>query len=225
MAGSPMQPFNPYAPPQDASSSQNAEFQGFNVWQQGGRAAAFVTGSMLPARCVVCNRHGRHKFTKTFYWHAPWLYLLILGGWVVYAIVAMMVRKSASLEIWLCDEHRKRRTAGLVIAWTGAFVGFFGMLFAAGSSVPWVALVFLAMLIALPVLGGTMARVVSVSRIDEAEVHFKAGDAFIASLPATPQQGAINVGYGSFGPPPGPMGAGPYSPPDPYGPPGGYGPR
>src|SRR5262245_29232130 len=83
--GRTMQPPNPYAPPMsDPSQGQNAGFHGFGVWQQAGCAVLYCTGAMLPNRCVVCNAPGKHRVQKTFFWHEPWIYVLILGGVLIY---------------------------------------------------------------------------------------------------------------------------------------------
>ena len=61
-------------------------------------------------------------------------------------------------------------------------------------------------MIVLPIVGGLMARVVHATRITDVEVCLKAGEPFVASLPTSPQMGA--VGYGQqqggwgYGPPP-----------------------
>jgi hypothetical protein len=188
-------PFNPYAPPSDLPApGAPGGFEGYGVWQENGQVALYANSGRLPNRCAVCNGHAQHRISKTFYWHEPWLYLLILAGWLVYAIVAMIVRKSATVEYWLCDEHRKRRTLGLALVWGGFAAGFIGMLVAAGASSGAVAVVFAVVMLVLPIVGGIMAKMVSPARITDVEVRLKAGEAFVASLPASPQMGQL--GYG-----------------------------
>jgi len=47
---------------------------------------------------------------KKFYWHSQWIYLLILfPGILIYAIVAMIVRKQMELNLPLCDTHHADR--------------------------------------------------------------------------------------------------------------------
>lgn len=199
-----MQPPNPYAPPMsDLSQGQHAGFHGFGVWQQDGCAVLYCTGAMLPNRCVVCNAPGKHRVHKTFFWHEPWLYVLILAGVLIYAIVATFFRKSAGVEYWLCDEHRSKRTRGLLIAWLGFVAGLVIMFIGAGATSGATALFGVAVMIALPIVGGIMARTARPTRITDSEVWLKVGEPFVASLPATPQMGS-----GGYGVPPGVIGYG-----------------
>lgn len=206
-------PFNPYAPPGDMGAPGSPMgFEGFGVWQQDGKAVLYANSGRLPNRCASCNGPGQHRVHKTFYWHEPWLYVLILGGVLIYAIVAQFARKSASVEYWLCDEHRKKRTLGLVLAWVGFLVGFVLMFVAAGAgSGALLGLAFLGMFVP-PIVGGLMARMVNAKRITDVEVWLEAGAPFVASLPASPRMGQIGP-YGGYGGQPGPMMGQGYQPP------------
>jgi uncharacterized membrane protein YgcG len=195
-----MQPFNPYAPPQPmAPTLAPGGFAGVGAWQEQGQVVLFSSGAVLPDRCAVCNAPGKHRVSKTFYWHEPWLYVLIFAGWIVYAIVAMILRKSANVEYWLCDEHRQRRTLGLVLVWTGFIVPFVGMLVAAGASSGALLVVCLVAMIALPIVGALLARGVRPARIDDAQVRLKAGAPFVASLPESPGGGGWGGQQGGGG--------------------------
>ncbi len=205
-----MQPFNPYAPPQQLTPTPApGGFAGVGAWQERGQVVLFSSGSVLPDRCALCNAPGKHRVSKTFYWHEPWLYALIFAGWIVYAIVAMILRKSANVEYWLCDEHRQRRTIGLVLIWTGFLVPLIGMLVAAGANSGVFLVICLLAMIALPIVGAVLVRGVRPARIDDAQVWLKAGPAFVASLPESPggagwggPQGGFGVGSPYGGPPP-----------------------
>ena len=49
----------------------------------------------LPPRCVKCGAPAEGPLMKrTYYWHDPILYILILAGILIYAIVALIVRKA-----------------------------------------------------------------------------------------------------------------------------------
>jgi hypothetical protein len=83
----------------------------------------------LPPPCVKCGAPADGKpVTKTFYWHHPALYLLIVVALLIYAIVAMIVRKSIRLTVPLCARHAQRRSAAVTLAWViplaGAADGF-----------------------------------------------------------------------------------------------------
>lgn len=72
----------------------------------------------LPPYCVRCGQPSTNTVTKTFGWHTPWLYLLILfPGLLIYAIVATIVMKKQKLAVPLCDGHRHQRKVWLGIGW------------------------------------------------------------------------------------------------------------
>jgi hypothetical protein len=100
---------NPYAPPvasQGASMSTAAE----GGVARDGDVIVARDGAPFPDRCVHCNQSAQgFRVKKTFYWHAPNWYLLVLLSILIYAVVAMVVRKKASFELALCPLHRSRR--------------------------------------------------------------------------------------------------------------------
>ncbi|HUK86826.1 MAG TPA: hypothetical protein VLT85_04115, partial [Terriglobales bacterium] len=57
--------------------------------------------------CVKCGRPTREVLDKTFWWHDPVLFVLILLGVMVYVIVALIARKSCTLNVPVCEEHRR----------------------------------------------------------------------------------------------------------------------
>lgn len=79
-------------------------------------------GAVLPQSCVKCGQPPTKVLKKTYYWQNPLLALLILLGIlgiVIYAIVTMIVRKPAYLEVPLCDQHDSSRKTRL---WIGAIL-------------------------------------------------------------------------------------------------------
>lgn len=67
-------------------------------------------GAALPPNCVKCGRDAAVPWQKKFYWHEPWLYILILfPGLLIYAIVALFIRKKMELNVPLCDAHHSDR--------------------------------------------------------------------------------------------------------------------
>ena len=79
----------------------------------------------LPDLCVKCNAPGGgYRWRKTLYWHHPALYLLIfMPGILIYAIVALIVRKKCKVEATLCPRHRSRRNMRLLIGWVTGLLG------------------------------------------------------------------------------------------------------
>ncbi|AXK71889.1 hypothetical protein DWG18_06035 [Lysobacter sp. TY2-98] len=82
-------------------------------------------GMDLPPRCIRCNAPaaGTPK-RRTMYWHSSGWYVLILLNLVLYAIVALIVRKRVQLSPALCEPHRRRRRTLLAVG----LVAFFGSL-------------------------------------------------------------------------------------------------
>jgi hypothetical protein len=78
----------------------------------------------LPPPCVKCGAPANGKpVDKRFYWHHPALYLLILAGVLIYAIVATIVRKSMRLQVPLCAQHAQRRSLAVTLSWVIPLVG------------------------------------------------------------------------------------------------------
>jgi hypothetical protein len=87
-------------------------------------SAALAQNAQLPPRCVKCGALADGKpVSKTFSWHHPALYLLILVGLLVYVIVALVVRKQMKLQVPICSRHAQRRNAGMMLAWILPLVG------------------------------------------------------------------------------------------------------
>ncbi len=98
----------------------------------------------LPPPCVKCGAPANGKpVDKNFSWHHPALYLLILAGVLVYAIVAVIVRKSVRLRVPLCAQHAQRRSLAITLAWVIPLVGIADafILPRLGTDGGWVALI------------------------------------------------------------------------------------
>jgi hypothetical protein len=93
--------------------------------QRVGRELVVYRGGTLPPYCVKCGLAVRqHPVQRKFYWHSPLLYLTILAGVLIYAIVAVIVRKRFDLGVPLCESHfRQRRIwlTGAAALMLGAF--------------------------------------------------------------------------------------------------------
>jgi hypothetical protein len=179
-----MSQYNPYAPPADDAPVHRAQGPSEGIWCKDGQLVVHKIGGRLPDRCVVCNApaHG-YKLRKTFAWHPPEYYITIIAGLLIYVIVAMVSRKTALVELGLCEQHRARRRNGLIIAWAG-FAGSFCLMFvgAAGRS----GKLFIGSVVGLvvvPLAGALVARVVYPTKIDNEYAWFRVGKPFLDSLP------------------------------------------
>jgi hypothetical protein len=79
---------------------------------------------VLPRLCVRCGAAANGKpVERVFYWHHPAIYLLIFAGLVIYAIVALVVRKGMKLRVPLCAQHAQRRNMFVTLAWVLPLIG------------------------------------------------------------------------------------------------------
>ena len=123
--------------------------------------------SELPPRCVKCNEPSARFLKRKLSWHPPGLYLLIFLGILIYAIVAMIVRKTATVEIGLCDRHLRRRRIAIGVAWLMLFVLIGG--FAIGMGTDQGAFIGIGFVVALIgwIICGIISSGVSAARIDK----------------------------------------------------------
>lgn len=100
------------------------------LWRQG-HILLVPAGLPLPDVCVKCAgpAEGRRRFVKLT-WHEQWIYLLILVAVIVYAVVATVLNKKATLEIGYCARCAARRRNHLLIGWLIVLAGAGGIVLA-----------------------------------------------------------------------------------------------
>jgi hypothetical protein len=139
----------------------------------------------LPDYCVKCGvaANGSH-LTRKLSWHHPALYLLILAGLLIYAIVALIVRKSARIDISMCQDHIRKHRTVVAVGWLIFVAGLAFIVFgiaqeSGGSALFGIALVFAS------AIYSTFVKVVRVKRIDDYYVWLLGIDeSFLAVLPS-----------------------------------------
>lgn len=138
----------------------------------------------LPGRCVKCNAYTEERLKRKLTWHHPALYLLIFASILIYAIVAMVLRKTATVDVGLCPEHLAARKKSLAITWG------LGLLSVGCFAVPFLTedltAVFLgiALIFATAIYGIVTLRVVVPTRIDDQLVWLKGVNAdYLQELP------------------------------------------
>jgi hypothetical protein len=156
-----------------------------------GKNLVVMRGAQLPLICVCCGQApAGGQLRRKLYWHAPWLFILLLPGIIWYAIVAFIVRKRMDVGISLCEQHkmryqRMRLAVILMIIGAGIFViaSFFG-------SADYLVYLMLACFVLL--LAGAITWLVACvflrpKFIDESLGVFSgAGEQFLAQLPPKP---------------------------------------
>lgn len=143
-----------------------------NVWRN--KSTLVMTKeAMLPGRCVKCNVPTNERLKRKLTWHHPALYLLILASILIYAIVAMVVRKTATVNIGFCPDHLAARKKHLGVTWAlglGCVASFF---IAAMFDDINFAFLGIVLILSTAVYGITTLRVVAPTKIDEQLVWLK----------------------------------------------------
>lgn len=171
---------SPWAPPE----AETLEVRPTPEVYADGDEVVLRAGSDLPERCVVCDTRDRVRMSrKRVVWHHPAWYLLILLNLILYVIVALVIRRSARIQVGICEEHRKRRLSRIL---AGCGVVVLGVLtsmsqFDQGGLMLGLAIGF-TLLAAIVTL--FLGRTVFATRIDREWVRLKgAGGAFLDGLP------------------------------------------
>ncbi len=152
------------------------------VWRDGD-ILVIRKGTALPQRCLRCGLPGSNRMEHLFYWHAQALYFLILLNVLIYALVALGMRKKAVVQLNLCQAHADLRRRGFLVGWIAGGGGLIGAL----VSIGYPEAAFVALMVAL---GGAIvfARgtgLPSPVLIDDEFIRLKgAHPLFLQSLPA-----------------------------------------
>lgn len=64
------------------------------------------TDGNFPEVCLKCGRPAGHLVKTTLAWMPPWVYLTILIHFLLFLIVASIMRKTVKARLPMCHEHR-----------------------------------------------------------------------------------------------------------------------
>lgn len=143
--------------------------------------------AQLPDRCVKCNAFTNGRLRRKFAWHHPAIYILLLVAWLIYLIVAMIVKKRATIDLGLCDDHRAKRRTYIWITWLLALGGVAGFVLAILANDGTPALIGFLLLLTAIVFGVITTRVTYPSKIDDRFVWLKGVNAeYLDQLPSWP---------------------------------------
>lgn len=143
---------------------------GATIWRSE-KTLVMTHEAELPDRCVKCNApaEGR-RLKRRLYWHHPAVYLLILCSILIYIIVALIIRKRATIQIGLCQKHQARRSLNILIGWI-TILGGLGMLIGGISAdSPWMGVVGGILFVTGIIYAIATTQMVSAKRIDDAHV-------------------------------------------------------
>ena len=121
----------------------------------------------LPARCIKCNAPTHNKLKRNLRWHHPALYILIVGGFLFYLILALVLSKTATINVGLCETHAAARKRDILITWILVLLSFASFYFAAVAEEMSLLLVGLALFLGAVIYGVVKARVVAPQKIDD----------------------------------------------------------
>ena len=178
------QPINYYSATQQHSGG---------IWRLGDTLVMHKQ-AQLPPQCIkCCTPIEGQPLKRSLSWHPSWVYLLILPGILIYAIVAMAISEKATVYVPLCEKHLAKRRMHLWIA-TGIFLASIGCFFLAayvprGQETIWILIGFFGILASLiyAVINGRL--VVTPDKIDAQYVWLKGvSPQFLDQFPSMTQQ-------------------------------------
>jgi hypothetical protein len=155
------------------------------VWRDGKKMVA-KDGARFPARCIKCNQPvSNPPLKRKLYWHNPFIYLFIFLHIIIYVIIAVIVRKKGSVEVYMCNEHLKRRMFFIAGAWLAAVVGMVVGTVGIAASYTWIGVLgFVFAIIGAPTIGIVWGKAVSTRKIKDKTIWLGGGGKeFLASLP------------------------------------------
>jgi hypothetical protein len=174
---------NPYAAPQIAGYQPNMPGVGQNqfagLWRQGDVLVMHKLAP-LPDICLKSNQPATRRLKRTMYWHNPLIYIILLISPLIYIIVALIMQKTATINIGLTEEWFARRRRRMLFAWSTVLLG--AALFAGGIALAnndadqaGVILVIAGLLIPLAglIFGLVACRLVTPQRITDQYVFIK----------------------------------------------------
>src|SRR5687768_6515011 len=111
---------NPYAAPREETYVPPGHGLGASpfagLWRQG-NVLVMHKMAPLPDICVKSNQPAARRLKRNLSWHHPAVFLIILFNWLIYIIVALIIRKKATIHIALSEQWFARRHRRMLFAW------------------------------------------------------------------------------------------------------------
>jgi prepilin signal peptidase PulO-like enzyme (type II secretory pathway) len=123
--------------------------------------------AQLPERCIKCNAPTRHTLKRNLRWHHPAIYILIVAGFLFYAILALALSKTATVHVGLCETHVAARRRDILITWLLVVLSFVTFYLAVASDEMTLLFVSVGVLLGGVIYGVVRARVVAPQKIDD----------------------------------------------------------
>ena len=159
-----MTPQQPYFPPPS---------HGMNTVWRNNSLLVMTKEALLPNRCIKCNAPADEQLKRKLTWHHPALYLLALASLLIYVVVAMVVRKTATVNVGLCEEHSSARRRNIAITWALGLAMVASFVVAVMIDDGTFAVLGIVLLLATCIYGIVTLRVVAPTKIDDYCVWLK----------------------------------------------------
>lgn len=163
-----MTPQHPYFPPPTHNLN--------TIWRNHS-TLVMTKEALLPSRCIKCNAPADELLKRKLTWHHPALYLLIFASLLIYAIVAMIVRKTATINVGLCEEHLSSRRRNILITWALGLASVASFTAAGFLNDSTCLMLGFTLILACAIYGAVTLRIVVPSKIDNYFVWLKGIDA------------------------------------------------
>lgn len=159
-----MTPQQPYFPPPTHGLQ--------TIWRDNS-ILVMTKHALLPNRCVKCNEPTGERLKRKLTWHHPAIYLTVLISILVYAVIALVLRKSATVNIGLCEDHLSTRRQNLVITWVVGIAGVLCVPLAVMANEAGFLIIAAVLLLSTAIYGLVTLRLVVPSKIDDHFVWLK----------------------------------------------------
>lgn len=181
---------SPYAPPPPPQFVNGMATQPFGyeprpgVWREKS-TLVMDKNATLPPLCVKCGEPVfAADFERKLRWHHPAVYLLVLLNWLIYLIVALCVRKRATIYVGLCDAHRAKRRTALMLSWALVIIGLVLITVGLSNDMPGLAGLGALNLLGALIYAAVAVPVVRVKKMGEQCIWLNGVDqSYLAQLP------------------------------------------
>jgi hypothetical protein len=124
---------NPYASPLYTNDQETPEIypveevgeasnRRIDVFREG-KLLVMRKNAILPDRCVKSNEPAAGKIRRNLSWHPSYVYFIIILNIIIYAIVASLVSKKATVYIGLSETWIRKRRNAILIGWMLPLLG------------------------------------------------------------------------------------------------------
>lgn len=137
-----------------------------SIWRSKS-ALVMAKRAPLPKRCIKCNAPAPHTLKRHLRWHHPALYLVVFAGPLLYLILSLVLSKSATIHVGLCETHAATRKRDMLITFVLVLLSFGCFFLAAAADDMTFVFVGIFILLGAIIYGIARARVVSPQRIDD----------------------------------------------------------